>query len=486
MSFDLYKFQKIAVKLLIDNYKNEKKGSLLNMQTGMGKTIVILDFLSNTLNLSKKEQLFFIIVPKSIKFQWKRENESKYPNVKINLLHYEQFIKFNFKPFTSPDNELILIIDEAHNVKNEASQLFQKIDRISFFFRFIIMSTATPFLNEPKDIQNIAKFTDNIIISVDWPDVSDEIKLPQLEIIDVKVKLSEKHQTVYDLIASKCNSGNLIDISLLQRISNHQFFIFDQSSLEKTIFPLLTSTTISAKQKPKKRKRFSKTTQFLSIDSDDENIPLPVIQDTLTHKINGIDNGDVCNIIQEKLPNYDYNISIDDLNDSNKFKTALDLIVKNIDKTPIIIFSRYSQTLTLFGIYLTLNEIPFKQIDGTKTSKKKSKHVGTYIKSFIDKPVDKLVKKVLLCSQGVCGVGLNMTFSSVCIIFEKNWNSALDQQVYSRIYRLGQKKDCSVYILNSDTCAEKAIETCSQKKDLIKDALFSYLNDFLIREYIQP
>jgi SNF2 family DNA or RNA helicase len=55
--------------------------------------------------------------------------------------------------------------------------------------------------------------------------------------------------------------------------------------------------------------------------------------------------------------------------------------------------------------------------------------------------------KIFLISTRAGGVGLNITGANKVVIFDPNWNPAHDLQAQDRAFRLGQKRDVSVYRL---------------------------------------
>jgi SNF2 family DNA or RNA helicase len=447
--FTYFEYQKKTIGSLYSYYLKQEKGILLSMQTGMGKTIVVLGFLSKIIETENINLVFLIIVPKSIKFQWKNEVAEKFPNIITTLLHYEQVIGSDLldkvQQISKDGKKVFLVMDECHNMKNETTKLYKTISEISIQCGFSIFMTATPFLNEPKDVTNILNLTGNKMISLKWDDVKEEVVLPKLDIKLIDIELEGYHQVVYSEIAKK-SLNTLIDISLLQRISNHPFFILNQENIESQVLPFLQNeTTTKTKKSRKKLYYFDSETPKLEITTDM-----------------------VCNLVRQKIPTL--NIEIDHFNfeKSNKFEKALDIVKEFSSKTIVTVFSRYAQTLKLFSIFLDKHGISNNQLDG-KVTRKRKRSINYYMNKFQNTPLEKLKKKVLLTTQGICGTGLNMTFSSCMIIFEKNWNSSLDEQTIARIYRLGQKNDCNVFILISQTESELLIKTSSDLKDEIKD-----------------
>lgn len=75
--------------------------------------------------------------------------------------------------------------------------------------------------------------------------------------------------------------------------------------------------------------------------------------------------------------------------------------------------------------------------------------------------------KVLLASIGTCGVGLNLTRASLCILAEPNWNPGVEEQAVNRIHRLGQTKPVRIVRFSAKDSVEEAMsEICDQKRRL--------------------
>ncbi|GMH84541.1 hypothetical protein TL16_g09955 [Triparma laevis f. inornata] len=74
---------------------------------------------------------------------------------------------------------------------------------------------------------------------------------------------------------------------------------------------------------------------------------------------------------------------------------------------------------------------------------------------------------VLVLSTKVGGVGITLTSATRAIIYEPSWNPADDRQAVDRIYRIGQKKPCTIYRF----CAAGTVEERMYEKQVFKDGL---------------
>ena len=109
-------------------------------------------------------------------------------------------------------------------------------------------------------------------------------------------------------------------------------------------------------------------------------------------------------------------------------------------KGRVLLFSYSTQTLDVIENYLKGNEsYKFLRIDGQTPAKDRQGLVNDFQtdSSYF----------VMLLSTRAAGVGLNLTAANNVIIFDCEWNPALDSQAQDRSFRIGQKRDVTVYRL---------------------------------------
>ena len=70
----------------------------------------------------------------------------------------------------------------------------------------------------------------------------------------------------------------------------------------------------------------------------------------------------------------------------------------------------------------------------------------------------------MLLSLTAGGVGLNLIGANRMFLLDIHWNPALEQQCADRIYRVGQKKNVTIYKLLCEETIEERIQQIQTKK----------------------
>lgn len=77
---------------------------------------------------------------------------------------------------------------------------------------------------------------------------------------------------------------------------------------------------------------------------------------------------------------------------------------------------------------------------------------------------------LFLISTRAGGVGLNLVAADVVIMYDLDWNPQIDKQAMDRAYRIGQKKNVTIFkLVTNNTIEERILEV--QKFKLIWDEL---------------
>eukprot|EP00934_Nitzschia_sp_Nitz4_P000638 Nitzschia sp. Nitz4//scaffold52_size167869//21055//24830//NITZ4_002260-RA/size167869-snap-gene-0.208-mRNA-1//1//CDS//3329553987//638//frame0 len=132
----------------------------------------------------------------------------------------------------------------------------------------------------------------------------------------------------------------------------------------------------------------------------------------------------------------------------------------------IVIISNYTQTLDLIGKMCKESSWRFCRLDGSINMKKRQAMVDEF-----NDPSSTLIAFLLSSKAGGCG--LNLIGGNRLVLFDPDWNPAVDKQAAARCWRDGQKKRCFTYrFLATGTVEEKIFQ-----RQLSKEGLQSIVDD---------
>jgi len=132
----------------------------------------------------------------------------------------------------------------------------------------------------------------------------------------------------------------------------------------------------------------------------------------------------------------------------------------------IVIISNYTQTLDLIGRMCKENNWKSCRLDGSISMKKRQAMCDEF-----NDPSSSLVAFLLSSKAGGCG--LNLIGGNRLVLFDPDWNPAVDKQAAARCWRDGQKKRCFTYrFLATGTVEEKIFQ-----RQLSKEGLQSVVDD---------
>lgn len=131
--------------------------------------------------------------------------------------------------------------------------------------------------------------------------------------------------------------------------------------------------------------------------------------------------------------------------------------------TKTVVFSQWTSFLDLVEPHLEKCGIKFTRIDGKMNSMKRDNSIYT----FSHDPNC----KVLLASLSVCSVGLNLVAANQVILADSWWAPAIEDQAMDRVYRLGQKRDTTVWrLVMEGSIEDRVLDTQATKRKLMLEA----------------
>ncbi|KAL3935214.1 MAG: hypothetical protein SGBAC_009225, partial [Bacillariaceae sp.] len=317
----------------------------------------------------------------------------------------------------------VLVVDEAHRLKNHNSKLAVNLRKPQFRFNHRILLTGTPIQNDVKEFWTLLNFIDpkNFESQEDFLEKYGDIKS--------KERIDELHEKIRPYI--------------LRRL---------KEDVEKSVPPkeeTLIEVELTILQKQYYRALYEKNVKFLhknkkkALDGPSLNNLAMQLRKCCNHVflLNGVEEE-----VRDQSPKNVFVTEADFLSKGSGKFVLLDKLMPRLKENGhrVLLFSQFKIMLDILEDYLNVRSMKFERIDGSITGPKRQ--------AAIDRFQDKDSKDppfIMLLSTRAGGVGINLTAADTCIIFDSDWNPQNDLQAQARCHRIGQTKSVKIYRLLS-------------------------------------
>ncbi|WLR43909.1 SNF2-related protein [Bacillus carboniphilus] len=414
--------------------------AILADEVGLGKTIeaglILKEYMIR--GLVKKA---LILVPASLVSQWTKELLSKFhiPAVEQKKSYvWDQcdiVVSSLDTAKRSPHKEIIykqdydiVIIDEAHKLKNNKTKNYQFV--VNLKKKYCLLLTATPVHNRVEEIFNLVSLlkpghlgseqTFSKVFSAKERTVKEDDQLKELinkvmirnRRSDTGVKWTNRHVETTWITFSPS------EVALYDAINSvrHEF-------KQTSTFSLITLQREACSS----REAVYMTLKKMLDKKEKEALPLPIT--TIEHLLT----------------------VIDQVSQNSKAIKTLELIKKINDK--VIIFTEYHATQFYLQWFLKqhgITSVPFR--GGFKRGKK------DWMKELF-----KNHAQVLIATEAG-GEGINLQFCHHIINYDLPWNPMRVEQRIGRIHRFGQEHDVHIYNMATKNTIEEHILTLLYEK----------------------
>lgn len=113
--------------------------------------------------------------------------------------------------------------------------------------------------------------------------------------------------------------------------------------------------------------------------------------------------------------------------------------IRNNTGDKVVLVSNYTATLDLMQALLSSLNISFRRLDGSVTGTKRQSMVDEFNRA------SQTACFAFLLSAKAGGMGINLIGGNRLVLFDVDWNPAVEDQAMARIHREGQKKPCYIY-----------------------------------------
>ena len=518
----LFQYQSHDSKDILDRFDFYQKGAYLAHEAGLGKSPIMCKFIKEA-QRRKWDTRTLIAVPASLMYQWKNDNLLRdfglqaeiidgnklkkegnkiWQNRKINIVSID-FLKTVISNENDDESILamspdILMIDEAHLLKNHEAIRFENIKKLQP--NFVFLASATPLqndakeflvqlsliddtvdVNRSKDIAYVEQMRDKYMIRRTRAHDLAEIKSIRQALRNVQktdIESSPDFITIYDNLEDELKGGQLYYYKFLGKIksSEARYQYIDHM----TSFMMLQQLTSSISAGIAGFENLKNKIQFI-LDKD-----LSSLNEMNISEYDTKEERELLTL----LSNEKENISDEDI---TKLKSDLIFINSYINKDSGILFKNgqplqnpkeqflnefiekiYSKQCIIFVKYLETGRVVQNMLE------KKGVSFDFFQGSLSGKQRDDIVQRFtngetkILVATDSANAGLNLQTASIVINYDLNWNPQIVEQRIARVHRIGQKSE-EVFIYNlflKDSIDERIATIMEGKEESFRN-LFS-------------
>lgn len=433
----LYPYQIQGVKFLINN-----KFALLADQMGTGKTVMSTTAL-RIMFIKGNVKKALIIVPSNLISVWENHLKEWSPELQFITIRGESHLRditwklnshiylisydtlrgdFKNRDYLLEEfrkNLDIVILDEAHNIKNPDAVKTKAVKYISKFAKYRWALSGTPLQNNLRELISLYEFLN--------PDYQ----------VEGSVSQEEAKQLIQPIMLRRLKKDVLKDLpeKLPPEIEKFQLNPKQKKEYEKIL-----NTEKERIEHLIDRHKNAKNYKF-------------IIKQNLIHSIQKL--RQVCN-----FPSKSY--------ESPKMDRLLDILNELLSEgEKVIIFTNFVKE----GVEKIAHNL--KKNFGSNSfvtyhGKMSHNHKKEAVKLFKKDPK----RKIFLGTIVTAGEGLTLTEASYSIFFDLHWNPAKIWQAEDRIHRIGQKNRVNIYnYVMENTVEEHILKKLEEKRQMIENVI---------------
>lgn len=457
----LRSYQLDGVHWLTQCLKNQE-GCILGDEMGLGKTCQSISLLLYVRGALSEKGPFLILSPLSVMENWRQEMErcapslnvlcyygSKEKRIEIQkdirnsdfhvlLTTYEMCLKDS--SFLRRRNWRVLVVDEAHRLKNQHSLLHESLTTFSVGFRLLL--TGTPIQNNLQEVYSLLHFAQP---SLFLPDEADRFVSTYSNVQSQPALASELQAVLEPFLLRRVKSEVATEIPKKTELVMYH----GMTALQKKNYKAILTKDRDAFVNVQGNK-----TRLLNI--------LMQLRKCVDHPYLFLGVEPEPFVIGEHL-----------IEASGKM-CLLDGLLSHLHEGGhrVLLFSQMTRMLDIVQDYMEYRGYSYERLDGSIRGEERN----LAIKNFSNQEVF-----VFLLSTKAGGVGMNLTAADTVIFLDSDFNPQNDLQAAARCHRIGQTRPVKVIrLLGRDTVEEmvysRAVSKLRLTDTVIEEGRFSLLD----------
>uniref|UniRef100_A0AAQ5X5D9 Chromodomain-helicase-DNA-binding protein 1-like n=1 Tax=Amphiprion ocellaris TaxID=80972 RepID=A0AAQ5X5D9_AMPOC len=441
---------------------NNQQGCILGDEMGLGKTcqtISLLVYMSGALG---KKGPFLVLSPLSVMENWRKELECFAPSLvvlcykgdkdrraeiqretnsqdfNVLLTTYELCLKD--ASFLKRWKWKVLVVDEAHRLKNQNSLLHKTLTEFSVGFRVLL--TGTPIQNNLQELYSLLSFIQPSVFTAD--DVDSFVN--SYSNVQSQPALAAELQSVLEpFLLRRVKSEVAVDLPKKTELVVYH----GMSALQKKYYKAVLTKDLEAFGNEQGSK-----TRLLNI--------LMNLRKCVDHPylFDGVE--------PEPFEMGEHLVEA-----SGKL-FLLDSMLAFLHKGGhrVLLFSQMTRMLDILQDYMEYRDYSYERLDGSVRGEERN----LAVKNFSSKDIF-----VFLLSTKAGGVGMNLTAADTVIFVDSDFNPQNDLQAAARCHRIGQNRPVKVIrLLARDTVEEimysRAVSKLQLTNTVIEEGRFSLMD----------
>jgi SNF2 family DNA or RNA helicase len=430
--------------------------ALLADEVGLGKTIEV-GMILKEMHFRETDDSVLVLTPAQLAKQWQAELLEKF-GLDFVCNYDDEFEDFDAHDYIIASIDTaksdrhrstvlnrdwdVLVLDEAHYVKNEETERYDLIDRMNYNYAFFL--TATPIQNELTDLYNVVTllrpglfgtrdvFHNYFVDNGQETLVNREELQTRLNRVMIRNRRAETDIDFTDrTIDTRTFRPTSQEKALYQAVSDYVKGAYSEDQGQKLVLMLLQKEVVSSPAALKE-----------TIDKRlDE-------QSELTHT----------DELQSILD------LIDDVETVTKQERLLDIVEEarnQVEMGRVIVFTQFRATQREILDRLATEGYTVHSFHGGHSSREKEQIVENFE-----------ADGGVLVSTDAMSEGRNLQFCNIMVNYDLPWNPMRVEQRIGRIHRIGQERN--VYIFNmalKETVEEYVLERLYHKIDLFQQTV---------------
>ncbi len=495
----LMNYQSHGVGWILSRFKRGLNACLAD-EMGLGKTISAIC----ALKLLKPNPNFpaLVLAPKSLVNNWQREFAKFAPDVNVKIFDENDFPNeaavvicgyHKFRTWSAKSekqlNISLLILDEAHVLKNSDTQISKCVRNINSKFKLAL--TGTPLENHLGELWNLLD-----ILNPGFLGSANSFKKYAEK---CRKNTSTRQQMLAPLrdflwasMLRRTKKSSEVELQLPEKIHSNEVLILtaEQSVAYKSVLEMCLNKALLEQSSFAKRAIYLKAlTHLKQICVHPDVFFTGKEDDVVFSDSSGAEYAKISFDLRDKISKKSkYSKAILEENSTSDEKKLQNILARSIKFTRvfellenmresengILIFTQFLAAARMLQTALKLTGVVEWQktsiFDGSLSGAERDKVTADFTNRCGEiNNSEKPACPILILSLKAGGVGLNLNCATAVIHLDRWWNPAVEDQATDRAHRIGQTKRVSVITLTSEGTLEESLEKILNSKRSLAD-----------------